>query len=72
MAEPKPEVLNGLHASYGKLVEIGSMYTAVAGLLNILAIYDAYEGPAFVTAEGDATESAPAAGTGKLVPEAQA
>ena len=31
----------------GKLVEIGSIYTCVAGLLNILAIYDAYEGPAF-------------------------
>ncbi len=54
MAEPKTEVLNGLHTSYGKLVEIGSMYTAVAGLLNVLAIYDALEGPAFVTLEDEA------------------
>jgi hypothetical protein len=47
MAEPDPNVLNGLHPRLGKLVEIGSMYTAVAGLLNVLAIYDAYEGPAY-------------------------
>src|SRR5690348_13934746 len=40
MAEPDPNVLNGLHPRLGKLVEIGSMYTAVAGLLNVLAIYD--------------------------------
>ena len=32
----------------------GVGYTTVAGLLNILAIYDAYEGPAYVDAEEDA------------------
>lgn len=47
MAEPDSNVINGLHPRLGKLVEIGSMYTAVAGLLNVLAIYDAYEGPAY-------------------------
>ena len=35
MAEPAQDVLNGLHPRLGKLVEIGSIYTAVAGLLNI-------------------------------------
>ena len=39
--------MNGLHPRLGKLVEIGTIYTTVAGLLNILAIYDAYEGPAY-------------------------
>ena len=53
MAEPAQNVLNGLHPRLGKLVEIGSMYTAVAGLLNVLAIYDAYEGPAFTAAESE-------------------
>jgi hypothetical protein len=53
MAEPDANVLNGLHFRLGKLVEIGSMYTAVAGLLNVLAIYDAYEGPAYVTPAGE-------------------
>ena len=47
MAEPSQNVINGLHPRLGKLVEIGTIYTTVAGLLNILAIYDAYEGPAY-------------------------
>ena len=47
LAEPSQAVLNGLHPRLGKLVEIGTIYTTVAGLLNILAIYDAYEGPAY-------------------------
>ena len=29
------------------------MYTAVAGLLNVLAIYDAFEGPAYYPTEDD-------------------
>lgn len=53
MAEPAQNVLNGLHPRLGKLVEIGSMYTAVAGLLNVLAIYDAYEGPAYMAVESE-------------------
>ena len=44
-------ILNGLHPRLGKLVEIGTIYTTVAGLLNILAIYDAYEGPAYLEYE---------------------
>ena len=76
MAEPDPNVLNGLHPRLGKLVEIGSMYTAVAGLLNVLAIYDAYEGPALVPGEEDlAAEEASSAQDGGLrglKPEAQA
>ena len=60
MAEPPLRELNGLHPRLGKLVEIASMYTAVAGLLNILAIYDAYEGPAYasIDQEEDAAKAA--------------
>jgi hypothetical protein len=47
LAEPPQFILNGLHPRLGKLVEIGTIYTTIAGLLNILAIYDAYEGPAY-------------------------
>jgi hypothetical protein len=50
MAEPSDVVLNGLHR-LGKLVEVGTIYTTVAGLLNVLAIYDAYEGPALLDYE---------------------
>jgi len=46
MAEPTQNEINGLYPRLGKLVEIGTLYTTVAGLLNILAIYDALEGPA--------------------------
>jgi hypothetical protein len=56
LAEPDQNILNGLHPRLGKLVEIGTIYTTVAGLLNILAIYDAYEGPAYQ----DEDEEAPA------------
>lgn len=45
MAAPAQEVVNGLHPKIGKMVEIGTVYTAVAGLLNLLAIMDAYGGP---------------------------
>jgi hypothetical protein len=55
MAEPPQPVINGLHPRLGKLVEIGTIYTTVAGLLNVLAIYDAYEGPAYSEAEEDGT-----------------
>ncbi|WP_165063685.1 DUF6677 family protein [Paludisphaera rhizosphaerae] len=57
MAEPSTNVLNAL-LDKGKPYEIGLIYTTVAGLLNVLAIYDAYEGPAYGT--GEEPEEAPA------------
>ena len=33
------------HAQYGAMFEIGTLYTMVAGLLNIVVIFDAYAGP---------------------------
>ncbi len=54
MAEPSANVLNGL-LLHGKRYEIGLIYTTVAGLLNVLAIYDAYEGPAY--GRGDEPEA---------------
>ncbi len=62
MAEPPQNVINGLHRPLGKLVEIGTIYTTVAGLLNILAIYDAFEGPAYADGEEESNPgSKPAA-----------
>jgi hypothetical protein len=51
MDKPGPDIINGLHPRLGKLVEVGSVYTTVAGLLNIFAIFDAYEGPAYTDDE---------------------
>ncbi len=53
MAEPAQNAINGLHPRLGKLVEVGTIYTTIAGLLNLLAIYDAYEGPADSGSEPD-------------------
>lgn len=47
LAEPSQNEINRLYTNPGgRIVEIAMMYTTVAGLLNILAIYDALEGPA--------------------------
>lgn len=55
-APSTPAEINALYPRLGKLVEIGWLYTMVAGLLNVLAIYDALEGPAYADEEaGPAT-----------------
>ncbi len=66
LAAPTQNDLNGLHPRLGKLVEIGTIYTTVAGLLNILAIYDAYEGPAYLDTDEEATS--PATSGGGVIP----
>ena len=51
MAPPRnvhPDIadeLAGWHEMYHSFFELGTLYTVVAGLLNVLAIYDAYAGP---------------------------
>lgn len=59
---PPQAAINALHPKLGKLVEVGWIYTVVAGLLNILAIFDAYEGPAQAEEESESavgTEAKP-------------
>lgn len=72
MGPPDQNILNGLHPRLGKLVEVGTIYTTVAGLLNVLAIYDAFEGPAYdgLEEEEAAAESQP--NLGGLKAEGQA
>jgi hypothetical protein len=75
LAEPPQVILNGLHPRLGKLVEMGTIYTTVAGLLNVLAIYDAYEGPAFQDSDEESQAESPAkelAGLGERSAEATA
>lgn len=40
-----PDVLSAWHAELGHLFDIATLYTFVAGLLNLLVIYDAFAGP---------------------------
>jgi hypothetical protein len=39
------------HLRYHSRFELGTLYTVIAGLLNVLAIYDAYAGPVIVADE---------------------
>ncbi len=47
--ENNPDTLAMWQFDYKHMYEIGVLYTLVAGLLNLLAIYDAFCGPAIVT-----------------------
>ena len=49
--------------SSGSRFELGVVFTMIAGLLNILAIYDALEGPAY-----DGEEESPAESEGSPSP----
>ncbi len=44
-----PDVLGRWHYEYKHFFELGTIYTMIAGLLNLLAIYDAFCGPAILT-----------------------
>lgn len=49
--ERRNDALDELHLLNRRLhryFELGSIYTVIAGLLNMLAIYDAWAGPAFI------------------------
>ena len=48
---PSEEALNAVHTAYDKRrMDLGWVYTVIAGVLNILIIYDACAGPAFLLA----------------------
>jgi hypothetical protein len=46
-----PDELAMWNYNLGDLFELGTVFTVIAGLLNILAIYDAYGGPLVLPAE---------------------
>jgi hypothetical protein len=45
--EPSVSVINAVHNAGDKRLELGWVYTVIAGVLNIMVIYDAVAGPAF-------------------------
>jgi Family of unknown function (DUF6677) len=47
MRAPHPDELNRLQREESKTWDLGWVYTVIAGVLNILVIYDAIAGPAF-------------------------
>jgi hypothetical protein len=63
---PDEGQLNVILTNSDKMPDLGWVYTVVAGMLNILVIYDAVMGPAFLTAttrtDGEASRPATVAG----------
>ena len=47
------------HRKYHRYFELGTVYTMIAGLLNVLVIYDALAGPATTEEGADLTEGPP-------------
>lgn len=47
MRAPSPDEINRLQREESKAWDLGWVYTVIAGVLNILVIYDAIAGPAF-------------------------
>jgi hypothetical protein len=56
---PKESELNQLQTNGDKTWDLGWVYTVIAGVLNIMVIYDALAGPAFVVAPGKKTPTEP-------------
>ena len=54
-ARPGP-TLDELNKDLDHFFELGTVYTMIAGLLNVLAIYDAWGGPVFSEAKKDEEE----------------
>jgi hypothetical protein len=53
MRTPNERALNAVHTSGDKLMELGWVFTVIAGVLNIMVIYDALAGPAFMPARDE-------------------
>ncbi len=49
--------LHQLHRHLNRYFELGSVYTVIAGLLNMLVIYDAWAGPAYAIRRRDDDEA---------------
>jgi hypothetical protein len=45
---PSDEALNAVHTAGDKVMDLGWVYTVIAGVLNIMIIYDAVAGPVFL------------------------
>lgn len=56
--KPSEEEINTQLRNADKHPDLGWIYTVIAGVLNILVIYDAFAGPAFVAAAAKPPETA--------------
>ena len=56
IGEEQKDELSDWHYDLHGYFEMGTLYTVVAGLLNLLVVWDAFAGPAFPVPEHRATE----------------
>jgi hypothetical protein len=70
VSEQNRDELSVWHEKAGSYFELGTLYTMIAGILNILAIYDAFYGPAFTPLSGGRSQRVPAATTSQGTPRA--
>lgn len=60
VADEQTDEVSAWYARHGAGYEMGSCYTMIAGLLNILVIYDAYAGPLAIPISGRRRQAAAA------------
>jgi hypothetical protein len=70
MREPTDEEMNAFQRDDNKIWDLAWVYTVIAGVLNILVIYDAVAGPAFIMALVKEPEVAAALQAGGTAPTA--
>lgn len=54
-----PREENQMHGRHGNFLEIWLVFTWIAGLLNMLAVWDAFDGPAYAYGDEDASRDDP-------------
>jgi hypothetical protein len=52
--EPSASAINAVHNAGDKRLELAWVYTVIAGVLNIMVIYDAVAGPVFLASSAEA------------------
>lgn len=65
-SEQDKDQLSDWHRVLKGRFELGTLYTMIAGLLNVLAIYDAYAGPVFTLPEKKQDRPSPKTGLGEV------
>jgi hypothetical protein len=60
--------LSSWHRRLGRFFEFGTLYTALAGMLNVLAVYDAWAGPMRDGRQDDEQDSSAAGGARRSAP----
>lgn len=67
---PDPALIQDLHGRLGKFYDLAVAFTLIAGFLNVLAIWDAIEGPAYGFGDEQPPAPNPVPGDAAITPSA--